>query len=210
MNKKIMVILVLLASLNAYAMERGAASACTVFTPAIFEILPFNDQRDTQEFLDLANANREVLLLPDGRSLDDILFYKSITPEDIKTHDSLIIKVLRAPATRKTELKGFAAYTMVDATTMRGCLLAVKKDAQRKHYAQYLMRHGIDDALEKNATKLWAPVSKFNLATQILYRKVAALYPNLKLDVKEATEVLKDDSERVGNELVFELELIKK
>lgn len=181
-------------------------NACIAFEPSRHIISRFDDQRDTQEFLALINMHREVLIRRPDFSVDDMLRTKSITPDKSETYGSLLINVLRAPCDNSglLELKAFAAYAMTDSKTAQAYLLAVKKEDQGKGYAQCLVRHGIEEVLASGAARLWTMTRKVNVPAQRLYKKIAASYPQLELDIKEASAVIVNNP-AVTDAIVFEL-----
>ena len=82
--------------------------------------------------------------------------------------------------------------------------MAVKKEDQGKGYAKHLIRHGIEEVLANGAERLWTMTRKVNVPAQTLYKKIAANYPQLELEIKEANAVLVNNP-AVTDALVFEL-----
>lgn len=192
MNTKLALLALLsIASLN--AMDDGHKNACIALEPSNHRILPFDDERDTTEFLDLFNEERTTLVRRPHFSVDDMLFHNSIDYTNEATHGSLVIRVLRALNTEnKMRLCGFVAYTVsADKKSYKGELLAVKKEDRKKDYAEFLVRHGVDEALAAGATNMWLTTLRTNEAAKATYKKIAAKYPNYELVEEPYNEKLK-------------------
>ena len=178
--KKIIFSVILSSSLSFQLNAMESACSMGISPDTLFSISTFDEQKDKQEFLDIFTENRKKLMYRPNFSVDDMLRLKSINPDDPATHGKLIIKVLCAQDDRGVfELKGFLAYAMTDPTTAQAYLLAIKEADRKKGHAKRLVQFGINDALNRGATKLIATTLRRNTAAMASYEKMAKEIPGM-------------------------------
>ncbi len=103
-------------------------------------------------------------------------------------------------------LRAFVGYTVSkDGKTYQGNLLAVKKEDRHKHYAQYLVRHGLEQAISAGATDMWLSTHKENKAAQAVYKQVADQYPQYELVIEPGATRFPNNPLAVQEVLAFTL-----
>lgn len=206
--KNTLVLMALFSIASLSAMEDQHKNACVAMEPTTHVIEPFNMMDHLSEFTDLFLKEKETLVRRPGFDLNKMLFHDSINYDDESTHGTLKLFVLRdlEREQAKMTLRAFVGYTVSkDGKTYQGNLLAVKKEDRHKHYAQYLVRHGLEQAISAGATDMWLSTHKENKAAQAVYKQVADQYPQYELVIEPGATRFPNNPLAVQEVLAFTL-----
>jgi ribosomal-protein-alanine N-acetyltransferase len=130
-------------------------------------ILDFDDVRDTQDILDLFEANWHWLVASPDYSPAYML--KNRAPnENPLYHGKLSIKVLR----EKNDFVGFIAYYKKKPHEGFILFVAVKESFRGKRYAEQLMDYAMTDLKSQGARSVWLITRLSNLRAQALYKRL--------------------------------------
>lgn len=183
-------------------------NARTVSVAATHVIEPFNMLDHLTKFTDLFLKEKETLVRRPNFDLNKMLFHDSINYDDETTHGSLKLFVLRDREKEEAEmtLRAFVGYTILNGgKTYRGDLLAVRLEDRHKHYAQYLVRYGLEQAISAGATDMWLSTRKENVPAQMVYKKVATQYPQYELAIEPGETRFPNNPRAIEEVLVFNL-----
>lgn len=203
-----LLLITLLSSLALFGMDDQHKNACTAFEPTTHIIESFNMIDHLSEFTELFLKEKETLIRRENFDLTKMLFHDSVNYDDETTHGSLKLFVLRdyEKEQAKMTLRAFVGYTISNGgKTYRGDFLAVKKEDRHKHYAQYLVRYGLEQAISAGATDMWLSTRKENLQAQMLYKKVAAQYPQYELVIAPEETRFTNNPRAIEEVLIFNL-----
>jgi ribosomal protein S18 acetylase RimI-like enzyme len=130
-------------------------------------IIDFDDARDTQDILDLFEANWHWLVASPDYSPAYML--KNRAPNENPLYlGKLTLKVLR----EKGAFVGFIAYYKKKPQEGFILFVAVKEEFRGKRYAEKLMDHAMDDLKSQNVRSLWLITRLSNLRAQALYKRL--------------------------------------
>ena len=130
-------------------------------------IVDFDDARDTQDILELFEANWHWLVASPDYSPAYML--KNRAPnENPLYHGKLSIKVVR----EKNDFVGFIAYYKKKPQEGFILFVAVKEEFRGKRYAEKLMDYAMDDLKSQNVRSLWLITRLSNLRAQALYKRL--------------------------------------
>ena len=131
-------------------------------------IIPFQDDRDTTEILDIFEKDRYWLVSSEDYSPEFMLKNRAPNKHDSRYFGKLIIKVLR----ENDQFIGFTAYYMKNFCTGILLFVAVKPELRGKGYAQQLMKHAINDLKRQGASIITLVTRTTNESAQKLYKRL--------------------------------------
>jgi len=131
-------------------------------------ILVFDDNRDTQDILDIFTRDRYWLVASPDYSPEFMLKYRAAT-QDMRYLGRLQIKVIRT----KDALIGFVAYYMKTATKGFLLFLAINPQFRGKGYSEILMKHALNDLKQMGATVVNLVTRTDNYPAQKLYTRLS-------------------------------------
>jgi ribosomal protein S18 acetylase RimI-like enzyme len=130
-------------------------------------IYDFDDARDTQEILNLFEANWHWLVATPDYSPAYMLKYRAPNQTPL-SHGKLSIKVLR----EKDTFVGFIAYYKKKPQEGFILFVAVKEEFRGKRYAEKLIHYAINDMKEQGVKSVWLITRLSNARAQALYRRL--------------------------------------
>lgn len=139
----------------------------TVVSFSSDSIVDFDDARDTQDILDLFEANWHWLVASPDYSPAYML--KNRSPhENPLYHGTLTLKVLR----EENAFIGFIAYYKKKPQEGFILFVAVKEGFRGKRYAEKLINYAMDDLKSQNVRSVWLITRLSNLRAQALYKRL--------------------------------------
>jgi len=152
----------------ALTMVLGLISAGTWFLFKTEEpISDFNDQRDTQEILNIFKRDRYWLLASEDYSPEFMLKHHAPNQE-LKYMGRLNIKVMH----EKERFVGFTAYYMKTPEFGFLLFLAVNPEFRGKKYAEKLLKYALEQMKTMGAEYVQLCTRTDNMPAQGLYRRV--------------------------------------
>ncbi len=188
LNKNTLLLLLVIAP-SLSAMDGKDQNACTAMSPATHVIESFSMIDHFSEFTQLFLEEKDTLVRRPNFDVAKMLFHDSINYDKEETHGSLKLIVLRDydKEQAKMTLRAFVGYTVSqDGKSFQGNLLAVKKEDRHKHYAEYLVRHGVEKAISAGATDMWLSTRNENIEAKAVYKAVVQKYPQYELVIEPA------------------------
>lgn len=139
-------------------------SGATVTSPSIID---FDDARDTQDIVNLFEANRYWLTTSDETSIANLLQKRTPSEQQPEYHGTMKIKVLRD----QEGFKGFITYYKQNFYNAQILFLGVPQQFRGHGYAQKLMNYALQDLKQMGIKRAWLVTRTTNIPAQKVYKK---------------------------------------
>lgn len=139
-------------------------SVTTITSPSIVD---FDDARDTQDIVNLFEANRYWLTTSNETSIANLLQKRTPSEQQPEYYGAMKIKVLRD----QEGFKGFITYYKQNFYNAQILFLGVPEQFRGHGYAQKLMNYALDDLKQMGIKRAWLVTRTTNIPAQKVYKK---------------------------------------